>query len=128
MPHPAVESGVSYMDREKGSSSIVTTCLLSPWVNLRTEGSSVAAYKRFDCVDKGQLDQWMRAYLGPSGLLDCYNNPIDRTKNWKSILTQKTLFMAGGMELFLSDILELADRIRAVSFAFPMFFLLRGGS
>jgi acetyl esterase/lipase len=95
---------------------IVATCLLSPWVNLRTEGSSVQAYKQFDCVDKAQLDQWARDYLGPNGALDCYNNPIDREKGWNSILTHKILFLAGGMELFLSDILGLVHKIRGVSY------------
>lgn len=121
VPNPILETRVHPEDRKKDSTNVVATCLISPWVNLRTEGFSVKAYKYYDCVDKAQLDQWVRAYLGPSGTLNCYNNPIDCEKYWSSILTHKTLFMAGGMELFLSDILDMVEIIRSVSFHVDQF-------
>lgn len=97
-----------------GNGEIVAMCLLSPWVNLRTEGDSVRRYKQFDCVNKAVLDGWARHYLGPSGTLDCYNNPIEREEHWGTILPKKSLILAGGVELFLSDIIKLANKAQTV--------------
>lgn len=110
-PHPVVASSVAAAN----VGDIIATCLVSPWVNLHTQGASVEAFCGFDCLDKRTLDSWAAQYLGKSGKYDTYNNPLDRIKGWSSILPGKTLLMAGAMELFLSDIEALAKNITDVS-------------
>lgn len=107
LPNPLIEAQSEKMT----NSWVAAACLLSPWVNIRTEGSSLAKYRHMDCLDKTALDSWADHYLGPSGKVECYNSPIERKTKWRTILPKRTAFLAGDMELFKSDILDFAHGI-----------------
>lgn len=116
VPNPLMENTqTSKGGNDSNNLGFSAMCLLSPWVDLRTEGQSVVKYQRFDCLNKTVLDGWVQHYLGPYGKLDCYASPAERNKNWAEVLTCKTLIVAGEMEIFVSDIMNLSSRIRAVS-------------
>ncbi|PNP85361.1 hypothetical protein FNYG_01190 [Fusarium nygamai] len=93
---------------------IVAICLNSPWVNLRNNGESYRQNANQDCLDKGALDRWRKAYLDGKPL-DEYVNPIDCLHGWKEILPRNTLLVAGDLELFVADIRKLAQNVRKLS-------------
>ncbi|KAF2008862.1 alpha/beta-hydrolase [Aaosphaeria arxii CBS 175.79] len=111
LPNPLLETPIE----KPGGGRITAMCLLSPWVNLRTDGPSVYQYKSFDCLDKTVLDEWARHYMGPRNVLDCYSNPIEREKHWGTIMPKHSMILAGGMELFLSDIMDFARKVSVAS-------------
>ncbi|EWG55391.1 hypothetical protein FVEG_13398 [Fusarium verticillioides 7600] len=103
-PHPSIPP-LTQNQGETGHA--VAACLNSPWVNLRNNGDSYRQNANQDCLDKGALDRWRKAYLDGKPL-DEYVNPIDCLDGWKEILPKDTLLVAGELELFLADIQKLA--------------------
>ncbi|VZH92857.1 unnamed protein product [Fusarium fujikuroi] len=104
-PHPSIPPIVQAQGE---TGSIAATCLNSPWVNLQNNGESYRQNANQDCLDKGALDRWRKAYLDGKPL-DEYVNPIDCLNGWKEILPKNTLFIAGDLELFVADIQKLAQ-------------------
>ncbi|KLP10715.1 uncharacterized protein LW94_4868 [Fusarium fujikuroi] len=104
-PHPSIPPIVQAQGE---TGSIAATCLNSPWVNLQNNGESYRQNANQDCLDKGALDLWRKAYLDGKPL-DEYVNPIDCLNGWKEILPKNTLFIAGDLELFVADIQKLAQ-------------------
>ncbi|KAI8671933.1 Abhydrolase-3 domain-containing protein [Fusarium sp. Ph1] len=91
---------------------IVAACLTCPWVDLRNESESMHRNAKYDCLEKKVLDKWREAYLGGLRPNDNWTSPVDFPGDWRDILPPHVLLVAGGLELFLSDILRLADKIR----------------
>lgn len=88
---------------------------MSPWVDLNNTSSSVLQNSPFDCLDKKTLDSWATQYLGDLKLIDEYTDPLRCRSHWQDVLPESTLMIAGEFECFVSDILELAKNIKAVS-------------
>ncbi|KAG5769759.1 hypothetical protein H9Q73_013466 [Fusarium xylarioides] len=111
-PHPSIRP----LTQNRGETGhVVATYLNSPWVNLRNNGESYRQNANQDCLDKGALDRWRKAYLGEKPL-DEYVNPIDCLDGWKEILPKDTLLVAGELELFVADIQKLAQNVLKLSF------------
>lgn len=89
--------------------------LVSPWVDLKNTGTSVLQNVSFDCLDKKTLDCWAAQYLGASNELDDYTDPLSSKYLWRDVLPKSTLMIAGEFECFVSDIVDLARNIKAVS-------------
>lgn len=89
--------------------------LVSPWVDLKNTGTSVLRNAPFDCLNKNTLNCWAAQYLGASKQLDEYTDPLRCKSRWRDVLPQGTLMIAGEFECFVSDIVELAKNIKAVS-------------
>ncbi|KAG7410006.1 Esterase [Fusarium oxysporum f. sp. rapae] len=104
-PHPSI---APLTETQGETGRVVATCLNSPWVNLQNNGESYRQNANQDCLDKGALDRWRKAYLDGKPL-DEYANPIDCLDGWKEVLPQNTLLVAGDLELFVADIQKLAQ-------------------
>ncbi|EXL75852.1 hypothetical protein FOPG_09191 [Fusarium oxysporum f. sp. conglutinans race 2 54008] len=110
-PHPSIPP---LTETQGETGSVVATCLNSPWVNLQNNGESYRQNANQDCLDKGALDRWRKAYLDGKPL-DEYANPIDCLDGWKEVLPQNTLLVAGDLELFVADIKKLAQNVLKLS-------------
>jgi acetyl esterase/lipase len=110
-PHPNIPP---IIQTQGETGRVVAACLNSPWVNLENNGKSYRQNANQDCLDKGALDRWGRAYLDGKPL-DEYANPIDCVDGWKEILPRNTLLVTGDLDLFVADIQKLAQSITKLS-------------
>lgn len=100
-------------EKDPRSTGIAAACLASPWVNLRNESESFKRNAGKDCLDKSALDRWRNAYLAGQQD-DEYTSPAKGIKGWKEILPSKVMLMTGELDLFVADILALAQNIEQV--------------
>ncbi|KXJ85362.1 alpha/beta hydrolase fold-domain-containing protein [Microdochium bolleyi] len=97
-----------------GTPGVIAACLMSPWVNLRNDGESYHRNASKDCLHRGALNTWSKAYLD-SQPMDKYTCPITCTTGWAAALPASTLLMSGELDLFVADILAFASNVEKVS-------------
>ncbi|UPL03151.1 hypothetical protein LCI18_014085 [Fusarium solani-melongenae] len=107
-PHPEIPP----VKGGDGSGKVIAACLTCPWVDLRNESESFQRNAKYDCLEKKVLNKWREAYLGGLRPNDNWTSPVDFPGDWRDMLPPHVLLVAGGLEVFLSDILRLADKIR----------------
>lgn len=110
-PHPKIPA---LSPPKAGNGLIMASCLTSPWVNLRNDGASFGQNRGKDSLDKAALDRWREDYLAQKPV-DLFSNPIDAVKGWRKLLPPRTFLIAGELDLFVADMLQLAKQITDVS-------------
>ncbi|TPX11486.1 uncharacterized protein E0L32_007905 [Thyridium curvatum] len=85
--------------------------LISPWVSFSTQSLSFQENADRDLINARLILDWGEAYA-PSPLRDEYSEPLRAGISWwEQLPTQDLLILAGEVEVFRDDIVELGNRM-----------------
>ena len=110
-PHPEIPP-LHFREGEKLGAAI----LLAPWASFRTDWPSNATNARKDIVSIPINNLWSGSFLGGSKR-DAYNEPLSAEPSWWKGLdgvVEEILIVAGGDEVLVDSIRELARRFESV--------------
>ncbi|KIV81314.1 hypothetical protein PV11_03506 [Exophiala sideris] len=86
--------------------------LLSPWVTFSVDAPSMTSNIYKDCIDVRTVHKWSREFLGTTPE-DSYNIPLNADPEWWPSLKVVDVYIAAGCnEVFLDDIVALANKFK----------------
>ncbi|CAG7916733.1 unnamed protein product [Penicillium olsonii] len=106
-PHPEI-------DPLPLSAPLAGSFAYAPWTNFSNAGPSMKENAWKDIITPELLDTWSSAYKGDKPA-DNWNEPFNAPAEWwKDAKTEHILVVAGGDEILLSSIEQLAEKIKSV--------------
>ncbi|CAG8113209.1 unnamed protein product [Penicillium salamii] len=106
-PHPEI-------DPLTLSTPLAGTFAYAPWTNFSAGGPSMKENLWKDIITPEILASWSKSYKGDKPA-DNWNEPNNAPAEWwKDAKTERILILAGGDEILLSSIEQLAEKIKSV--------------
>lgn len=108
--HPHLQSGIPPLSLKENFRGAL---LLSPWVDcFELNSESVRRNATKDTISAKSLRLWARAIFGNLGT-DNFSNPIRALVDWwKDIAVDRVFIGAGGDEVLLDSIVQIAHKIK----------------